>query len=166
MDNSKKVLVLAVVVLAIAVVGLVATRSSAPVEKVQEVEVKTEAPNPMQAQVPSALTDEQKAELKAGAEAHEPKDLTFHITAGSFYFTPNEIKVKQGDKVKIILTNVLGTHNLMFVDFGGMETRTIKGGESDAIEFTTDKKGTFEFYCGVGNGYHRMMGQIGVLLVE
>lgn len=168
MKNEKAVLTTVIIILAVAIVYLLATRN-AQSEKdmqnnsVQNTEVKLD---PMKAQIPADLTDEQKAELKAGIDAHEPRELTFHVTGGSFYFTPNEIRVKQGDKVKIIFTNVLGTHNLIFVDFGGLGTKTIKGGESDTIELTADKKGTYEFYCSVGNGYHRMKGQIGVLLVE
>ncbi|MFA6190260.1 MAG: cupredoxin domain-containing protein [Candidatus Staskawiczbacteria bacterium] len=120
----------------------------------------------MKPHIPADLTAEQSAQLKLGINDHEPTNLTFNIVGGSFYFAPNEISVKQGDKVKIIFTNAGGTHNLMFVDFGGIGTKTIKTGESDTIEFTADKKGTFEFYCSVGNGYHRMKGQIGILIVR
>jgi|GEM_PF-935849 len=125
----------------------------------------TTTPNYMMPQLPATITEDQKAELKAGSEDHQPKELTFNITGGSFFFTPNEIKVKQGDKVKIIFTNVGGMHNLMLPDFK-VGTKTIQTNESDTIEFTANKKGTFEFYCAVGKGYHRLMGQIGVLLVE
>ncbi len=180
MDNTnqtsgKGVLIGIIVILAIVVVYLLATRGSnnstdntpATNDTAGEAKATPEAakPNPMEAQIPVALTDEQKAQLKAGSEAHQPKELTFNVTGGSFYFTPNEIKVKQGDKVKIVFTNVLGTHNFILEAFK-VATKTIKDGESDTVEFTADKKGTFEFYCGVGNGYHRMKGQIGVLLVE
>lgn len=122
-------------------------------------------PDYMKPQIPVALSDNQKAELKAGSDDHKPTELTFNISGGSFYFTPNEFKVKQGDKVKIIFTNVGGMHNLVLPDFK-VETRMINTNESDTIEFTADKKGTFEFYCSVGKGYHRQMGQIGVLIVE
>jgi plastocyanin len=123
------------------------------------------AGNMITAQAPAALTDEQKAQLKAGVDTHTPSELTFNVTGGSFYYTPNEIRVKQGDKVNIVFTNAGGTHNLNLDDFK-VATKTIKTGESDVIEFTADKKGAFEFYCSVGNGYHRQQGQTGVLLVE
>jgi len=167
MKNTKIVLVAVIIILAISVAYLLATRNAPNEEnqKANSADNQTEKPNPMQAQVPADLTDEQKTELKTGADSHAPTALTFHITGGSFYFTPNEIKVKQGDKVKIIFTNILGTHNFILEAFN-VFTKTIKDGESDTVEFTADKKGTFEFYCGVGNGYHRMKGQIGVLLVE
>jgi plastocyanin len=171
-NSGKAVLIVIIAILAIAVIYLVATRgggnTKAPADNnIAEQTPAPEAakPDPMKAQIPAELTDEQKAQLKAGVEAHEPKEVTFNITAGSFYFTPNEIRVKQGDKVKIVLTNVLGTHDFVLEAFN-VRTKITKNGENDAIEFTADKKGAFEFYCSVGNGYHRMKGQIGVLLVE
>jgi plastocyanin len=168
MNKSTKVLVGIIIILIIAIVYLLNTRgvSNKQASNNQETPQVVVKEDFMKAHIPAPLTDTQKAELKAGSENHQPTSLTFNVTGGSFYFTPNEIKVKQGDKVKIIFTNAGGMHNLMFNDFGGIGTKTIQIGESDTIEFTAKNKGTFEFYCAVGNGYHRMMGQIGVLIVE
>jgi len=169
MNKSTKYLVTVVIVLLGVIVYLLSTRSvpsqnvSGSANDVQKTDVKEDFMKP---HIPAPLTDEQKAQLTAGSDAHQPTKLTFNITGGSFYFTPNEIKVKQGDQVKIVFTNAGGMHNLIFNDFGGIGTKSIQTGETDTIEFTADKKGTFEFYCAVGNGYHRMMGQIGVLIVE
>lgn len=173
-NNNKPVFIVIIVILAIVVVYLVATRNNGAtnlsvdnktVEQAPVTDKEVTKPNPMEAQIPVDLTDEQKGQLKTGVEAHEPKELTFNVTGGSFYFTPNEIRVKQGDKVKIVFTNVLGTHDFVLEAFN-VRTKTIKDGESDTIEFIADKKGAFEYYCSVGKGYHRMKGQIGVLLVE
>lgn len=179
--NTKPILITIIIIMAISIIYLLATRNlgvasskqpsvsnrelnnNAPAEALTA--AKTKEPNYMEPQLPAGLTDQQKAELKAGAAEHSPASLTFNVTGGSFYFSPNEIKVKQGDKVKINFTNAGGFHNLILETFG-VQTKTVKIGESDSIEFTADKKGTFEFYCGVGNGYHRQMGQIGVLIVE
>jgi plastocyanin len=163
MQKTNVFLFLVVVILAVSNIYLWTTKNTS--QKIVETKGQVEKPNPMMAQIPVDLTNEQKTELKTGSDNHSPATLTFHVTGGSFYFTPNEISVKQGDKVKIIFTNVLGTHNLIFDDLG-ISTKIIKEGESDTIEFTAEKKGTYEFYCGVGNGYHRMKGQIGVLLVK
>ncbi|MCX6793102.1 MAG: cupredoxin domain-containing protein [Candidatus Falkowbacteria bacterium] len=121
--------------------------------------------NGMQAVVPAELTADQLVQLKAGVADHKAAELTFNITGGSFYYTPNEIKVKQGDKVKFVFTNSGGMHNLILEAYN-VKTKDLKTGESETIEFTASKKGTFEFYCSIGNGYHRQKGQIGVLLVE
>lgn len=168
-----------IAVLAIAVVYLMVTRSNgnygyddlgrdnlAPqVESGATAEESAATPNYMEPQPLVALTESQKAQLQAGAEEHETKELVFDVSGGSFYFVPNEIRVKEGDKVKLIFTNLGGTHDLVLPDFG-VATKITKTGESDTVEFTADKQGTYEFYCSVGNGYHRQMGQIGVLLVE
>ena len=160
MDKKTNILIVVVLVLALTVVYMIATKNV--VSKTSPV-VKEDF---MKAHIPTDLTDQQKAELKAGAASHSTANLTFDISGGSFFYTPNEIKVRQGDKVKIIFTNVGGMHNLTFDDFGGIATKTVNTGETDTIEFTASKKGTFEFYCSVGAGYHRMKGQIGVLIVE
>lgn len=182
MDNKKTQVVLigVVIVLAIAVVGLLATRrgdnrvlnqgenSENSMKPGDDAKVQPEMPakgNGMQAVVPAELTADQLVQLKAGAADHASSELTFNITGGSFYFAPNEIKVKQGDKVKLVFTNAGGTHNLILEAFN-VKTKDLKTDESDTVEFTADKKGTFEFYCGIGNGFHRQKGQIGVLLVE
>lgn len=168
MNQVNKILIGIIIILSVSVIYLIANRTPAK-ETVLSEESKSQLnivkEDFMKAHIPAALTDLQKTELKLGAAAHKLTSLTFDITGGSFYFTPNEIRVKQGDKVKIIFTNVGGMHNLILDEFN-VNTKTINTGESDTVEFTADKKGTFEFYCGVGKGYHRMMGQIGVLMVE
>jgi len=176
-NNKQPILIGLIIILALALVYSLATRpgktdnrntgnyGEETAEKSEQPAAAPAKPAPMTAQAPAPLTDEQKNELQAGAAAHQPTELTFNITAGNFYFTPNELRVKQGDKVKIVFNNVNGTHNLMLPAFN-VATKTIKEGESDTVEFVAKDKGIFEFYCLVGNGYHRMMGQIGVLLVE
>jgi len=184
MDSKKtnNVLVVVVAVLAIVFVGFSIMklknyrRDEAPMNKWGEEQkqrpddqaTRKDMPakgNGMQAVVPAELTSDQLAQLKAGAADHATGELTFNITGGSFYFAPNEIRVKQGDKVKIVFTNAGGMHNLI-LEVYNVKTKDLKTDESDTVEFTADKKGTFEFYCGIGNGYHRQKGQIGVLLVE
>lgn len=117
---------------------------------------------PMQPTTPPELTDEQKAQLAAGEQAHEPKELTFNVKGGMFFYVPDAMKVKKGDKVKIIFENVGGTHNFELDEFN-IKTANLKTGESETVEFVADKVGTFEYYCGVGQ--HRQMGQKGTLTV-
>lgn len=180
-QNTKPIFIAIIIIMAVSIIYLLAARDTSVSNGSQPLasseglsnSVQADASNPgkakepnyMEPQIPAGLTDQQIAELKAGAAEHSPAPLTFNVTGGSFYFTPNEIRVKQGDKVKINFTNAGGFHNLILEAFG-VQTKTVKIGESDLIEFTADKKGTFEFYCGVGSGYHRQMGQIGVLIVE
>jgi len=116
----------------------------------------------MKQAAPPALTETQTKELAAGEADHEPTTLTFHVVGGSFYYVPNMIKVKKGDKVKIIFDNAGGMHNFVLDEFG-VKIDPIKSGETQSVEFIADKAGTFEYYCSVGS--HRQMGQKGQLIV-
>lgn len=92
-------------------------------------------------------------------------NLTFHVNGGMFWYTPNEIRVKHGDTVTIDFTSINGIHDFNLPDYG-MKTKLLKSGESDSFTFTANQRGTFEYYCSMGDGYHRERGQVGVLLVE
>ena len=85
------------------------------------------------------------------------------IEGGSFYFKPNEIKVKAGEKVKITFKNIEGFHDFV-IDELNVKTKQIKDGEVDVVEFTPTLSGSYEFYCSIGN--HRSMGMKGILIVE
>lgn len=93
----------------------------------------------------------------------ESEVITIEVEAGSFYFKPTEIKVKKGDKVKIVLINKDGFHDWVIDEFNA-KTAQVKAGEATEVEFVADKVGTFEYYCSVGN--HRQMGMKGNLIVE
>jgi len=87
----------------------------------------------------------------------------FIVTGKSFSFTPNEIKVKRGDTVRIVFINSEGFHDWVMNEFNA-RTKQIKAGETETIEFIADKVGSFEYYCSVGQ--HRQMGMVGTLVVE
>ena len=114
-------------------------------------------------QSPPALTDAQKAELAAGTVAHAPKSLTFNISSGMFFYVPNEIHVKKGDRVTFIVTNMGGHHNFTLDEFN-IKTEANDGGTTSTVQFVAEKTGTFEYYCNIGK--HRQMGQKGQLIVE
>jgi nitrosocyanin len=88
---------------------------------------------------------------------------TFNIEAGSFYFKPNELRVKKGDKVKIVMTAVSMMHDFN-IDELGVKMPIVNNGKTGTVEFTASKAGTFQYYCSVGQ--HRKMGQVGTLIVE
>jgi plastocyanin len=92
-----------------------------------------------------------------------PTQQDIKVEGGSFYFKPNEIKVKKGDKVTVTFTNAGGLHDFV-IDELNVKTKRLNAGQTEVVEFTPDKTGTFEFYCSVGN--HRQMGMKGNLIVE
>lgn len=88
---------------------------------------------------------------------------TFTITAANFSFDLKEIRAKKGDTIKIVLNNQEGTHDWVIDEFNA-KTKRLQAGQTDTIQFTADKTGTFEYYCSVGT--HRQMGMKGNLIIE
>lgn len=103
------------------------------------------------------------ANVQAGANVSTSQTKTFNVEGGMFYFNPKEIRVKQGDTVRIVFTNKEGFHDWTIDEFNARTTQ-IAAGKTETIQFVADKTGTFEYYCSVGN--HRAMGMKGNLIVE
>ena len=78
-------------------------------------------------------------------------------------FVQNEIRVNEGDRVRLTFVNTGGFHDWVIDEFDAA-TSQYSGGQSETIEFTADRAGTFEFYCSVGN--HRARGMWGTFIVE
>ena len=87
----------------------------------------------------------------------------FNLIAANFKYDLAEIRVKEGDKVRINLSAAEGMHDWVIDEFNAGTDR-IQAGQSDSIEFVANRKGEFEYYCSVGN--HRAMGMVGKLIVE
>lgn len=85
------------------------------------------------------------------------------ITGKNFTFSKPDIRVKQGDKVRINFTSTSGFHDWKIDEFNA-QTKHVSTGQSASVEFVADKTGSFEYYCSVGT--HREQGMRGVLKVE
>ncbi len=88
---------------------------------------------------------------------------TVTMEAGSFYYKPNVINAKVGEKIKIVMTSKDMMHDFN-IDELGVKLPITKAGTTNEVEFTASKAGTFEFYCSVGQ--HRKQGQVGTLIVK
>ena len=82
------------------------------------------------------------------------------MTAKNFEFDPSEIKVKKGEKVRLIITAASHDHGFKLDAFG--INQVLKKGDPATIESTADKAGTFEFKCSVycGHGHGKMKGKL------
>ena len=87
----------------------------------------------------------------------------FGVKGGMFYFDVKEIRVKQGDKIRIVFENLEGMHDWVLDEFNA-RTPQISVGKTAVVEFTADKAGSFEYYCSVAQ--HRAMGMKGTLIVD
>jgi cytochrome c oxidase subunit II len=79
---------------------------------------------------------------------------TISITAQRFYFSPNEITVKKGEPVKLVIQSKDVTHGLKIESLG---VRTeVKKGQISEVTFTPESAGAFEgkcaHFCGSGHG--------------
>lgn len=92
----------------------------------------------------------------------EPVNGVVIVEAGSFYYQPNLIKVKKGQKVKLVLNSVSMQHDFN-IDELKIKIPVTKSGSSASVEFSVDRVGEYEFYCSVGE--HRANGQVGKLIV-
>ncbi len=114
------------------------------------------------AQVPETTTAPAVNESPAVA-GMESSAKTIEVEAGSFYYKPNEIRVKKGETVKIVMKSVSMMHDFV-IDELNVKMPITKNGETGTVEFVADKAGTFEYYCSVGQ--HRANGQVGTIIVE
>lgn len=87
----------------------------------------------------------------------------FTVEGVNFAFSLTEIKVNEGDTVRIKLINKEGFHDLVLDEFK-VATQKLQVNQEETIEFVANKKGIFEYYCSVGT--HRQMGMKGNLIVE
>ena len=80
--------------------------------------------------------------------------------------TGDQIMVKQGDQVRLILTatdNGQGSgHGFSMSPF--VTSRTLRPGQQTVVEFTASQSGTFTFFCTVtcGGGHSTMRGTMTV----
>lgn len=80
-------------------------------------------------------------------EALAKEGVVIRIEAMQWAFSPDEIVVRKGQKVTLVLTSRDVSHGFMLSAFGINEV--VNPGSEVIITFTPDKTGTFEFRCSV-----------------
>jgi plastocyanin len=94
---------------------------------------------------------------------------TFVMTGENFKFVMGgldnpDIKVKKGDTVRIEFSSTQGFHDWVVDEFNTATDQVRDTDGSTFVEFVANQKGTFEYYCSVGQ--HRANGMKGNLIVE
>ena len=96
------------------------------------------------------------------AAAAEPSGdvRVIKVTAENWKFGPTVIRAKKGEKVKIELTGISGTHGFAVPDLG--INTPIQPGQTVSIDLPTDKAGSHTFLCSIpcGPSHKDMKGQI------
>ena len=87
-------------------------------------------------------------------------DRIIYLKAQRFSFSPDIIKINQGDKVKIIAESPDVTHGFALSEFN--INMRIEPGARNILEFIADKRGKFIFRCSVfcGSGHSNMKGEL------
>ena len=97
------------------------------------------------------------ASLAGVDRAQTPR--TIEMTAQRFAFEPNEITVKKGQPVILVIKSKDVVHGLVIDDLG-VRTTDVKKGEGTELKFDPETTGTFEgkcaHFCGKGHGSMKM----------
>lgn len=147
----KSIIIGAVAIIAVGVLILTVTGK-------QNTQTNNNQPVVVEKQIMSPTPPTTSTELMVNEEIK-----TVEMEAGSFYYKPNLITVKKGEKVKIVMKSVSMMHDFN-IDELNVKMPIVKNGDTGTVEFTADKIGTFEYYCSVGQ--HRQNGQVGKLVIE
>lgn len=86
----------------------------------------------------------------------------FRISAERFDFTPSEIRVRQGDRVRLIFTSRDTTHGVSIAEYEVRRDIPPRGRGETVVEFIADKPGTFVYRCShlCGAGHAMMRGTL------
>lgn len=89
--------------------------------------------------------------------------VEFQMTAQRYAFTPTEIKVKRGTRVRVVITALDGEHGFKLPAFE--IEQALSKGAAVTVEFTADRPGRFPYQCShvCGLGHRKMKG---LLIVE
>ena len=98
-----------------------------------------------------------------GINKEQVRREVYRITAESFSFTPEVIRVKSGTLVRLEITSIRGTHGFQLGAFGIDER--LEENEMKPVEFYASKQGEYRFrcshFCGLGH-----TGMTGKIIVE
>jgi cytochrome c oxidase subunit 2 len=89
-------------------------------------------------------------------------DSEIRVTARKYEFSPNVIKAKRGDHIKLVITALDRDHGFRLEAFH-IDQKLPKG-EPITVEFMAAQAGTFPFECShfCGLGHQKMKGQLTV----
>lgn len=93
------------------------------------------------------------------AAEESPTPRVIEVVAQRFRFTPNEIKLKVGERVVLAVKSLDFTHGMNMPDFG--KRVDLMPGQITRIELQPRSSGTFDFVCDnfCGEGHEDMHGR-------
>lgn len=85
---------------------------------------------------------------------------TIDIVLQKSHYTPDQVEVHKGEKVRLNLKSLDVTHGFAIDELG--IAREVSPGPPTVVEFTADRAGSFSYYCVVrcGKGHLQMRGTL------
>ncbi len=169
-----KPLPIVITILVLLVVGFLFMRTSTPAPTEEVIVLTPTSTTPITTEtLDEEPTDHEGADMsgETGTDinmeypiADLPADAKIiEISGKNFDYDKAEIRVKEGDTVKINFTSTGGFHDWVVDEFNA-RTGKVQTDGTTSVTFVADKKGTFEYYCSIGQ--HRANGMVGKLIVE
>lgn len=93
-------------------------------------------------------------------ESSQPVVREIRMTVRKYEYQPNVVRVKQGERLRILLTALDRKHGFQIKELG-IKTDVEKGKET-VVEFVAAQSGEFQFKCSVfcGLGHGRVKGRL------
>lgn len=86
------------------------------------------------------------------------------VVLNDFTFEPAEIRVKSGERVRLVLRNEGTVAHDWYVDALSLSTPLIQPGQSATYEFTAGEAGNYKTICTEPG--HEALGMVGQLIIE
>lgn len=91
--------------------------------------------------------------------------MSFTVRLGDYSFTPKDLTVPLGARVKLtIINDGEKRHDFNITGVYAIEGKILEKGASEVIEFTADKAGEFTIVCSLRG--HRERGMVGTFTVK
>ncbi len=96
----------------------------------------------------------------AAEETPHKKAVVIKVEAFRYGYLPDPIKVKKGDKVKLLITSRDVKHGFYIKEYG--INSTVEKGKITEVNFLANKRGEFTIVCTVycGSGHLSMKGKL------
>lgn len=100
-------------------------------------------------------------DLAAASAPSQDEPRIIEVVAKRFSFEPSRIEVKEGERVRLVVTSADGVHGIEIKKFK-VSKKIPRGGEAVTIEFVANAPGQFPILCSeyCGNDHDDMKGML------
>ena len=141
--------------------------SDSKTESGTEVEINAEAEADLNAESSNEMDSEDSEDMDNSETSSSDSEMkVVNVSGTEFDFSPSNITVDQGQKVKINFTNEGNVAHDLKIPSLGVGTSVIEAGATESFTFTAEESGTYpmEFECTVPG--HAQQGMAGKIIVD